>query len=145
MNLIAFPRLHASGAWTDMEREILLAAFAGAREGCTLEISVTESGDPQLYLLGPQPEQGCELCISRTAGRYVLEDGAGRLLVAHRSLDVVAMHTKDALRGKRSWLVARIVLMWCTIRHMIHERVEPVLAESEELLVHFAPQLAVFA
>jgi hypothetical protein len=45
----------------------------------------------------------------------------------------------------RGWLVARAVLLWCTIRHMFHDKVEPLLDEGEELLVELAPQLAAFA
>jgi hypothetical protein len=45
----------------------------------------------------------------------------------------------------RGWLVARAVLLWCTIRHLIHDKVEPLLDESEELLVELVPQLAAFA
>jgi hypothetical protein len=37
------------------------------------------------------------------------------------------------------------VLLWCTVRHMIHDKVEPLLDGSEELLVELAPQLAAFA
>jgi hypothetical protein len=37
------------------------------------------------------------------------------------------------------------VLLWCTIRHMIHDKVEPLLTESEELFVELAPHLAAFA
>jgi hypothetical protein len=35
-------------------------------------------------------------------------------------------------------------MVWCTIRHMIHDRIEPLMTEGEDLLVHFAPQLAAF-
>jgi hypothetical protein len=36
-------------------------------------------------------------------------------------------------------------LLWCTIRNTIHDKVEPLLTESEELLVQLTPQLAAFA
>jgi hypothetical protein len=45
----------------------------------------------------------------------------------------------------RGWLLARAVLLWCTIRHLIHDKVEPLLDEGEELLAELAPQLAAFA
>jgi hypothetical protein len=77
-------------------------------------------------------------------GQYILEDGTGRLLFEHRSLPLVAAHARTALRGTRWWLVARIVMVWCTIRHMLHDEIEPLMTEGEELLVHFAPQLAAF-
>jgi hypothetical protein len=48
--------------------------------------------------------------------------------------------------SSRNWsLVARLVLLSFTVRHAIEEKVEPLLIEGEELLVHVAPQLAVFA
>jgi hypothetical protein len=84
------------------------------------------------------------LCVSRIGGLYVLEDDAGTLLFEHRSLPLVAMHARGALRKTRWPLVARIVMVWCTIRHMINDRVEPLLLEGEELLVHLAPQLAAY-
>jgi hypothetical protein len=34
---------------------------------------------------------------------------------------------------------------WCAIRSVMHEKVGPMLAESEELLVQLAPQLSAFA
>ena len=83
--------------------------------------------------------------MSRIGGRYILEDGAGRLLFEHRSLPLVAMHARSALRITCWSLVGRIVVVWCTIRDVIHDRIEPLLGESEELLVHLAPQLAAFA
>lgn len=35
-------------------------------------------------------------------------------------------------------------MVWCTIRHMIQDDVEPLMLEGEELLVHVAPQLAAY-
>jgi hypothetical protein len=37
------------------------------------------------------------------------------------------------------------MLLWCITRQIIHEKVEPMLTESEDLLVQLAPQLAAFA
>jgi hypothetical protein len=66
-------------------------------------------------------------------------------LFEHQNLAVVALHANAAVRSMRGWLVARAVLLWCTVRHMIHDKVEPLLDGSEELLVELAPQLAAFA
>ena len=41
--------------------------------------------------------------------------------------------------------MVRVIILWCAIRSVLHERIEPMLAESEELLVQWAPQLAAFA
>ena len=73
-----------------------------------------------------------------------LEDPDPVLLFEHGSLQLVAMHAQRALRRTRWPLVARVVMVWCAIRHMIHDRVEPILLEGEELLVHIAPQLAAY-
>ena len=108
------------------------------------ETGMTEKGDAQFYLLGPLPDQACELCVSRIGGRYILEDGSGRLLFEHRNLDLVALHAKAAVPST-SWLMVRAITLWCAIRNTIHEKVEPLLVEGEELLVQFVPQLAAFA
>ena len=139
MNVIAFERTRIAGAWSEAE---LITIVGTLNDGRLWDTGVTENGDAQLYLLGPDPEQACELCVSRIGGRYILEDGAGRLLFEHRSLSLVAMHARSRLRITRWSLVARIVVVWCTIRDVIHDRIEPLLGESEELLVHFAPQFA---
>ena len=141
MNVIAFERTRIAGAWSEAELIIIVGTL---NDGRLWDTGVTENGDAQLYLLGPDPEQACELCVSRLGTRYILEDGAGRLLFEHRSLPLVAVHARSALRITRWSLVARIVVVWCTIRDVIHDRVEPLIGESEELLVHLAPQFAAF-
>jgi hypothetical protein len=108
------------------------------------ETGMTEKTDVQFYLLGPLPEQACELCVSRIGGRYILEDGAGRLLFEHRNLELVALHAKAAVPST-SWLMVRAITLWCAVRNTIHEKVEPLLVEGEELFVQFVPQLAAFA
>ena len=141
MNVIAFESTRIAGAWSEAELIIMVGTLDDGRQWDT---GVTENGDAQLYLLGPDPEQACELCVSRLGGRYILEDGAGRLLFEHRSLPLVAMHARSRLRITRWSFLARIVVVWCTIRDVIHDRVEPLIGESEELLVHLAPQFAAF-
>jgi hypothetical protein len=148
MSVVAFERKPSAGLWSETELNTLVAALniaVAPDDGRGWETGVTEAGDAQFYLLGPLPDQACELCVSRIGGRYILEDGAGRLLFEHQSLALVALRAKAAVRSMRGWLVARAVLLWCAIRHMIHDKVEPLLTESEELLVELAPQLAAFA
>ena len=142
MTVIPFERPSVAGAWSEAELNVVEGALGRLRDG-EWDTGLTETGDAQLYLLGP--EQACELCVSRIGGRDILEDGAGRLLFEHRSLPLVAMHARSALRITCWSLVGRIVVVWCTIRDVIHDRIEPLLGESEELLVHLAPQLAAFA
>lgn len=147
MSVVAFERKQDTGEWSQRELGAIVAALDKAlapRSGREWETGTTESGDVQFYLLGPQPDQACELCVSRVAGRYILEDGSGRLLFEHRNLDLVMLHAKAAVPST-SWLVMRTITLWCAIRNAIHEKVEPLLAEGEELFVQFAPQLAAFA
>jgi hypothetical protein len=147
MNVLAFDRKLSAEGWSEAELDTLLAALNSALasgDGRGWEAGKTENDDPQFYLLSPPPDQACELCVSRIGGRYILEDGSGRLLFEHRSLPLVAQHARAAV-SSRSWsLVARLVLLSLTVRHAIQEKVEPLLVEGEELLVHVAPQLAVF-
>jgi hypothetical protein len=148
MTVLAFNRKLSAEEWSEAELDTLLAALGAALAsdgGRGWEAGKTESGDPQFYLLGSLPDQACELCVSRVGGRYILEDGTGRLLFEHPSLPLVALHAKAAV-GSRQWsLVARIVLLCCAVRHAIHDKVEPLLIEGEEIFVHLAPNLAAFA
>ena len=145
MSVVAFERKQDSGEWSEKELSTLVAAFgAASRTGREWETGMTEQGDAQFYLLGPLPDQACELCVSRIGGRYILEDGSGRLLFEHRNLELLALHAKAAVPSA-SWLMVRAITLWCAIRNTIHEKVEPLLVEGEELFVQFVPQLAAFA
>jgi len=147
MSVVAFKRTQEAGMWSEQELNTIVAALQAAlapSAGRGWETGATESGDAQFYLLGPLPDQACELCLSRIGGRYILEDGSGRLLFEHRSLDVVALHARAAVPSTPR-LMVRAITLWCAIRNAVHEKLEPVIAESEELLVQFAPQLAAFA
>ena len=145
MSVVAFERKQNSGEWSEKELSTLVAAFgAASRTGREWETGMTEQGDAQFYLLGPLPDQACELCVSRIGGRYILEDGSGRLLFEHRNLELLALHAKAAVPSA-SWLMVRAITLWCAIRNTIHEKVEPLLVEGEELFVQFVPQLAAFA
>ncbi|MDP1883474.1 MAG: hypothetical protein Q8K88_11425 [Bradyrhizobium sp.] len=148
MNVLAFERKLRAEVWSEAELDTLLAALNSAlasEGGRGWEAGKTEKGDPQFYLLGPLPDQACEVCVSRIGARYLLEDGTGRLLFEHQSLPLVALHAKAAVSSRRWSLVARTVLLWCTVRHVIHDKVEPLLIEGEEIFVHLAPKLAAFA
>ena len=148
MSVVAFERKPVTCVWSESELNTIVAALSAALAPATgrqWETGTTENGDAQFYLLGPLPDQACELCVSRIGGRYILEDGVGRLLFEHRSLPLVALHARAAVRSSRQWLVARAMVLWCMTRQMIHEKVEPLLTESEDLLAQLAPQLAAFA
>jgi len=145
MSVVAFERKQNGGEWSEKELSTLVAALCAAPgTGRGWETGMTESGDAQFYLLGPLPDQVCELCVSRIGGRYILEDGSGRLLFEHRNLELLALHAKAAVPST-SWLMVRAITLWCAIRNTLHEKVEPLLVEGEELFVQFVPQLAAFA
>jgi hypothetical protein len=147
MSVVAFERKQNTGEWSERELSTILAALSAATApgtGREWETGVTEKGDVQFYLLSPLPDQACELCVSRIGGRYILEDGFGRLLFEHRNLDLVALHAKAAVPST-SWLMVRAITLWCAVRSAFHEKAEPWLVEGEELLVQFVPQLVAFA
>ena len=145
MSVVAFERKQNGGEWSEKELSTLVAALCAAPgTGREWETGMTERGDAQFYLLGPLPDQACEVCVSRIGGRYILEDGSGRLLFEHRNLEFVALHAKAAVPST-SWLLVRAITLWCAIRNTLHEKVEPLLVEGEELFVQFVPQLAAFA
>ena len=147
MSVVAFERKQSTGEWSERELSTILTALNAAiapGTGREWETGMTEKGDAQFYLLGPLPDQACELCVSRIAGRHILEDGSGRLLFEHRNLDLVVLHARAAVPST-SWLMVRTIMLWCAIRGVFHEKLEPMLVESEELFVELAPQLAVFA
>ncbi|WP_192736799.1 hypothetical protein [Bradyrhizobium sp. OAE829] len=145
--MVAFERTQETGIWSERELNTICAALQAAlapSTGREWETGITEKGDAQFYLLGPLPDQACELCVSRIGGRYILEDGSGRLLFEHRNLDIVALHARAAVPST-SWLMVKAITLWCAIRSAFHEKLEPMIAETEELLVQLAPQLAAFA
>jgi hypothetical protein len=145
MSVVAFERKQNGGEWSEKELSTLVAALCAAPgTGREWETGMTERGDAQFYLLGPLPDQACELCVSRIGGRYILEDGSGRLLFEHRNLELLALHAKAAVPST-SWLMVRAITLWCAIRSTLQEKVEPLLVEGEELFVQFVPQLAAFA
>src|SRR5262245_18583656 len=147
MSVVAFERRQDAAVWTETELNTIVGALQAAIApaiGRTWETGATENGDVQFYLLGPRPEEACELCISRIGGRYSLEDGSGWLLVEHRNVGLVASHAKAAV-ASTPWLMVRAVMLWFAIRNTIQDKFEPILVEGEELLVQLAPQLAAFA
>jgi len=122
-----------------------LAPHLGRGEAGGWEVDATELGDPQFYLLGPPPEEDCILCISRLGSLYVLEDGNGKVLFEHNSLVVLAEQARATLQHKKAQIVARLTVMWCALRELFEEKLEPIIGESEELIAHVAPQLVALA
>lgn len=138
-------RSFKTGAWAAAELDPVLDACASPMTRGDVggwETGLTETGDPQLYLLGPAPDHDCVLCVSRLGRRYVLEDGQGRVLFEHDAIAPVADRIQAALARKRPAMVARLVAGWVAVKAAFEERVEPILAEPVELFTHVGPQLA---
>lgn len=146
MTIVRFQRRETMHSWQKVEMSALLAACGASLDQGTIsgwEVGETETGDPQLYLLGPAPDHECLLCISRLGRLYVLEDGQGRVVYEHDSMDLLAEQVRGSLRRTKSAIAARAVVAWLALKETFEERVEPAMAEPMEILTHFAPQLAV--
>lgn len=149
MNVIAFKGkpIEQDGVWRSGELETIRRAFAADLangQASSWHVGVTEVGDPQFYLLEGPPGENCVLAISRLGRLYVLEDGAGHVIFEHVDLERLTERAKQFLRGAKSGFIASFVVFWGAARNFFQERVEPLLAESEELILHFAPQVAPF-
>jgi hypothetical protein len=147
MNVVAFAlkQFQRDGTWQTSELSTMQYTFAAEvanGDASGWATAATEIGDPQFYLLGPRPDEDCILSISRIGRVYVLEDGVGHIVCEDASLERLADQAKAYLRGTRGALMARLVLLWAAVRQTFEEKIEPVLAEGEEFLVHVAPQLA---
>lgn len=140
MNVLAF-RQPVRAGWTTAEIGTLEAVFApalGRGEATRWVVGETEEGDPQVYLLGPDPENDCILCVSRLGRRYIVEDGTGGLLSENGSLLLLAEQLRLALRRRTASVLARIGLLWAAGRNA-EERVEPFVAEPMELFTQIVP------
>ncbi len=148
MTVIAFRREPARPGWSQVEIGTMSAAFAqalGQGDASGWVAAETEAGDPQLYLLGPAPDQECIASVSRLGHLYVLEDGQGHILGEHNALAVLAEQLRGLLRRKKVAFVARLTVVWIAVREAFEEKVEPVLAEPVEMLSLVVPQLAAVA
>lgn len=146
MTVVPFARREdALGGWQRHEVQRVADACAepiSRGEVSGWETGATETGDPQLYLLGPAPEHECLVCLSRLGRLYVLEDGQGRILFEHDAIDVLAEQVRGTLRRKKASIVARVAVAWFAVREAFEEKVEPAMAEPMEMLSLVAPQLA---
>jgi hypothetical protein len=149
MTVIDFPRnRHGSARWRASELDRLLppcaAEIAQAGSNSGFAVGATEDGSPQLYVLGPPPDYECVLCITRIGSLYIMEDGAGRIILEHTNLMTIAEQIPAAISRRKAALAAKFTLLWAAVRQQVEEKIEPMLAEPMELATHFAPQLAAF-
>jgi len=147
--VVRFPRAAETlpQGWRTPELQQFIAVSACSiadGEATGWEVGETEQGDPQVYLIGPGPAYECILCISRVGGRYVIEDGRGRVLLEHDSPMLLAEQAIAALRRRKAIVVAQISLAWYAFREMFEERTDALTEESMDVLVVLAPQLAAF-
>src|SRR5260370_24292646 len=101
MSVAAFERKPCAGLWSETELNTMVAALnvaIASGNGRGWETGITETGDAQFYLLGPLPDQACELCVSRLGGRYILEDGSAQLFLEPQMPAVFALHAEAAGR-----------------------------------------------
>ncbi len=149
MNVVSFrPREPLPLLWQTAEMNALLAACAEALDkgnASGWHVGSTECGDPQLFLLGPAPDYDCILSVSRLGRLYVLEDGAGRVLVEHDGMTVLEQKIRTTLSRTKAAVAARFAMAWLTIRETFEDRIEPAMAEPMEFLTHMAPQLVALA
>ena len=150
MTVVQFPGAmkHLPDVWQSAELQQFIAVSENsiaAGEASGWEVGATETGDPQVFLLGPPPDYDCILCISRLGRTYVIEDGMGRVLYEHDNPMLLAEQAAAALRRRKTAIVARVAVAWCALREAFEEKTEAMMAEPIELLSHVAPQLAVLA
>jgi hypothetical protein len=148
--VVKFPRPNERlpHGWQNDELQQIVAACSGsvsAGEASGWDIGVTDSGDPQVYLIGPPPDYDCILCISRVGRHYVIEDGRGRVLLEHDSPMLLAEQALAALRRRKVALLAQVAVVWHAFREAFEEKTEALTGEPMEVLVHLAPQLAALA
>jgi hypothetical protein len=146
MTVIAFES--KSATWRKSELADLLDAFApvfAQKAASGWETASTEHGHPQFYLLGPKPDQECILCISRIGHAYIVNDGEGHHLVDLNDLGALAAQVQNLFKQGTARMLAKLIVVWCGAKQVLHDKLDPVVAESEELLSHFVPQLAALA
>ena len=127
--------------WRSDELSEIVSACSGSvslGEASGWEIGTTESGEPQVYLIGPQPDYDCILCISRIGRRYVIEDGFGRVLLEQDSTLLLAEQALAALRRRKAALLAQVAVVWHAVREAFEDKTEALGAESMEVLTHLA-------
>jgi hypothetical protein len=153
MTVIAFtPKFDDEpNGWTAEERnqfEALYAARAHRGEASECVVEMTETGDPQFFLLGPEPACECVLSISRVCGRYVIEDGNGGSIAVAANLDETLQTASRVRLRRQTGIVARVLAAWYGFREFVEEKTEPVMTEVvevAEVLTHVVPQVAAFA
>ncbi len=147
--VVPFPvRVRLPQGWRPDELRRVTAACSVAiekGEASGWDFGLTETGDPQVYLIGPPPNFDCILCISRVGRHYVVEDGDGRVLLELDNPTTFAEHMFTALRRRKEILFAKIFVAWQAVREFCEEKTDALTGEPMEALAHIAPQLTALA
>jgi hypothetical protein len=134
--------------WRQSELDAILNAVSPVfelRGASSWEVSNTEHGEPQFYLLGPKPDQECILCISRLGQTYIVNDGEGHHIVDLSDLKALTAQVQGLLKHGATRALSKVVVVWCGAKQVFHDKFDPLFAEGEELLIHVAPQIAALA
>ena len=147
-NVLTFHAPDRAPCWRQDELQQLVALHSACerrRSGCSWSVGRTDLGDPQFYMVGEGPDLDCIMCVTRIGRLYVLEDGAGTVVLEDTRLDsVVQAGSKMLARRRPLSFIARSLVGLCAFRAVIDQKAEFMLAESMEHVVRFAPQLAAF-
>jgi len=123
------------------ELEAIFAAFVHQGGASEYAVGATERGDPQFYVIAPEPDPECVLCVSRVGRLYLVEDGVGGLITKVSDLKQLADQRPNIL-SPRHRIVAKGVAAWLAVRGSFEEKVEAMMGEPMELITNVAPQLA---
>src|SRR5258707_13251043 len=99
MSVVAFERKPCAGLWSETELNTMVAALnvaiaSGNSRGW--ETGITETGDAQVYLVGPLPDQACEFNLSPLVGGSILQDGSDPRGFGDPQIAVIAVHAAAA-------------------------------------------------
>jgi hypothetical protein len=131
--------------WNDDELAALrrLSRLVSRRRGAqSWHMGATDAGEPQFYLVGPDPDQPCVACVSRVGSGYVLEDGNGHVLAEEARVAELITRASAAFPVRRRVpLSARAFLAVCAWRAFVDQKMAA-FEESLDVLARVAPHVA---
>ena len=146
-NVVAFRAPERPRCWRQDELQQLMALHSACeqrRSGCSWSVGLTELGDPQFYMVGDAPELDCLMCVTRIGRLYVLEDGAGTIVLEDARLERIVQAGSKMLSRRHLSFIARSLIGLAAFRAVLDQKAEFMLAESMEHVARIAPQLAAF-
>jgi hypothetical protein len=82
--------------------------------------------------------------VTRIGRLYILEDGAGTIVLEDARLETIVQAGAKASSRRRLSFVARSLIGLAAFRAVLDQKAEFMLAESMEHVARVAPQLAAF-